>query len=123
MASDADTNVEPTKSRVDWSRWHFDIDTYLNPFIPAPPWRWVPRPIAHFLGYRGDHLPRPIGNLVIAFWALIGAFCSVSIVSSVTKRVPSFEHHHSPVVIASMVCLFLVLSRSLPPRVGYLAHH
>ena len=94
----------PSKSRVDWSRWHFDIDNYLNPFIPAPPWRWIPRPISHFLGYRGDQPPRAIGSLIIAFWALIGAFCGVSVVSAVTKRVPSFEHHHGPSVVASMVC-------------------
>lgn len=94
----------PTKSRVDWSRWHFDIDNYLNPFIPAPPWRWIPRPISHFLGYRGDQPPRVIGSLIIAFWALIGVFCGVSVVTAVTKRVPSFEHHHGPTVVASMVC-------------------
>lgn len=94
----------PPKSRVDWSRWHFDIDTYLNRFIPAPPWRWVPRPISHFFGYRGDQSPRVIGNLVIAFWSLIGVFCGVSIAMSVTMRVPSFEHHNSLLIIASMVC-------------------
>lgn len=111
MASDTNASSKP---RVDWSRWHFDIDTYINPFIPAPPWRWVPRPIAHFLGYREDHPPRPIGNLVVAFWTLIGTFCSVSVVSSVTMNVSSFQHHHSPVVIASMVCCSW-MSRSLPP--------
>ena len=98
----------PSRSRVDWSRWHFDIDTFINPLIPAPPWHWVPRPMAHFLGYRGDQPPRPLGNLVIAFWALIGVFCSISVVTSVTMRVPSFQHHNAPVVIASMVCGHLV---------------
>lgn len=91
------------RSPVDWSRWHFDIDTYLNRIVPAPPWHWVPRPISHFLGYRGYRPPRPTGNLVIAFWALVGAFCGVSVVMSVTMRVPSFQHHHAPSVIASMV--------------------
>ena len=94
----------PSRSRVDWSRWHFDIDNYLNPFIPAPPWHWIPRPISHFLGYRGDQPPRVIGSLIIAFWALIGVFCGVSVVTAVTMRVPSFEHHHAPTVVASMVC-------------------
>ncbi|EYE94740.1 HPP family protein [Aspergillus ruber CBS 135680] len=92
----------PSKSRVEWSRWHFDIDNYLNRFIPGPPWRWVPRPISHFFGYRGDQPPRAIGNLVIAFWALIGVFCGVSVTMSVSMRVPSFEHHNAPLIIASM---------------------
>ena len=94
----------PSKSRVEWSRWHFDIDNYLNRFIPGPPWRWVPRPISHFFGYRGDQPPRAIGNLVIAFWALIGVFCGVSVTMSVSMRVPSFKHHNAPLIIASMVC-------------------
>lgn len=104
----------PSKSPVDWSRWHFDIDTFINPFIPAPPWRWVPRPIAHFLGYREDQPSRPIGNLVIAFWALIGVFCSVSVVTSVTMNVPSFQHHNAPVVVASMVCGHRISLGTLP---------
>ncbi|KAF7587202.1 hypothetical protein BBP40_007564 [Aspergillus hancockii] len=86
---------------VDFSRWHADIDTYLNPLIPAPPWRWLPRPISHFLGYRGDKPPKALGNIVIAFWSLIGVFCGVLIVSEVSLHVPSFQHHHAPIIVAS----------------------
>ncbi|KAB8264112.1 HPP family-domain-containing protein [Aspergillus pseudonomiae] len=86
---------------VDFSRWHVDIDRYLNPLIPRPPWRWLPRPISHFLGYRGDKPPRNLGNLVIAFWSLIGVFCGVLVVAEVSLHVPSFQHHHAPIIVAS----------------------
>ena len=96
-------NQHPHPRRSDFSRWHFDIDAALNPYLPAPPWRWLPRPISHFLGYRGDHPPRALGNLVIAFWSLIGAFCGVLVVAEASKHVSSFQQHHAPVIIASFV--------------------
>ncbi|KAH8430527.1 HPP family protein [Aspergillus melleus] len=86
---------------VDFSRWHIDIDAYINPYIPAPPWRWLPRPISHFLGYRGDKPPKSLGNLVIAFWSLIGVFCGVLVVAEVSEHVPSFQHHNAPIIVAS----------------------
>ncbi|PLB43239.1 hypothetical protein P170DRAFT_370224 [Aspergillus steynii IBT 23096] len=86
---------------VDFSRWHLDIDDYINPYIPAPPWRYLPRPISHFFGYRGDKVPKSLGNLVIAFWSLIGVFCGVLVVAEVSEHVPSFQHHNGPVIVAS----------------------
>ncbi|KAE8383293.1 HPP family-domain-containing protein [Aspergillus bertholletiae] len=88
-------------NNVDFSRWHVDIDKYLNPLIPRPPWRWLPRPISHFLGYRGDKPPKNLGNLVIVFWTLIGVFCGVLVVAEVTMHVPSFQNHHAPIIVAS----------------------
>ncbi|KAJ5271589.1 hypothetical protein N7524_004858 [Penicillium chrysogenum] len=80
--------------------WNFDIDRYLNPFVPAPRWHLVPRPIAHMLGYR-DRPPKPIGNIVVALWSLLGAFCGVALIASVTKRVPSFEARDATAIIGS----------------------
>ncbi|KAJ5657653.1 uncharacterized protein N7484_001302 [Penicillium longicatenatum] len=80
--------------------WQFDIDRYLNPFIPAPRWHCIPRPVAHFLGHRAEP-PKPLGNLAIAFWSLIGAFCGVALVASVSEHVPSFEARDSPAIIGS----------------------
>ena len=82
--------------------WNFDIDRYLNPFVPAPRWHLVPRPIAHMLGYR-DRPPKPIGNIVVALWSLLGAFCGVALIASVTKRVPSFEARDATAIIGSFV--------------------
>ncbi|KAE8153526.1 HPP family-domain-containing protein [Aspergillus avenaceus] len=86
---------------IDLARWHVDIDTYLNPIIPSPPWRWLPRPISHFLGYRGDKPPKVLGNLVIAFWSLLGVFCGVLVVAEVSMHVPAFQHHNAPIIVAS----------------------
>ncbi|KAL4890138.1 HPP family-domain-containing protein [Aspergillus ambiguus] len=85
----------------DPSRWHVDIDTFLNRYIPTPPWRNLPRPVSHFLGYRGGHHPQAIGNLLIAFWSLIGAFCGVLVVAEVCMHVPSFQSHHAPIIVGS----------------------
>ncbi|PWY85845.1 hypothetical protein BO94DRAFT_535981 [Aspergillus sclerotioniger CBS 115572] len=87
--------------RIDFSRLHVDIDAHLNPYLPPPPWRRLPRPISRFFGYRETIPPKPLGNLVVAFWALIGVFCGVLIVAEVSEHVPSFQAHHAPIIVAS----------------------
>ncbi|KAJ5921308.1 hypothetical protein N7466_009634 [Penicillium verhagenii] len=82
------------------STWNFDIDRYLNRLVPAPRWHLIPKPVAHFLGYRTE-TPKPLGNIVIAFWSLIGAFCGVALVASVSQNVPSFEARDAPAIIGS----------------------
>lgn len=89
-------------SWFEYHRWHFDIDRYLNPIIPAPRWHLVPRPIAHFLGHRPEP-PKPMGNILISLWTLVSVFCGVSIVTAVTMNVPAFMDHGAPNVIASFV--------------------
>lgn len=89
--------------------WTFDIDRYLNPFIPHPPWRWIPYPIAYFLGHR-KHPQKSVGNLVIIFWALIGIFVGLLVIALVTKHVPVFQNHDAPIIVASFVS---VLSRTI----------
>ncbi|KAJ5177057.1 uncharacterized protein N7482_002934 [Penicillium canariense] len=84
----------------DIRNWHLEIDRFINPFVPAPRWHLVPRPVAHFLGYR-DHAPRPLGNVVLAVWSLVGAFCGVALVAEVSKLVPSFEARDAPTIIGS----------------------
>ncbi|KAA8647668.1 hypothetical protein EYZ11_007374 [Aspergillus tanneri] len=85
---------------IDFSRWHVDIDAYLNPFLPGPPWRWLPRPVSHFLGYRGRKPPKALGNILIAFWSLVGVFCGVLVVAEVSMHVPSFRQN-APIIVAS----------------------
>lgn len=82
--------------------WHLDIDRFINPFVPAPRWHLVPRPIAHMLGHR-EKPTKPPGNVVTAFWALVGAFCGVALVAEVSKRVPSFEARGAPTIVGSFV--------------------
>lgn len=86
------------------SKWHFEIDEYLNPWIPPAPWKHIPYPIAHFFGYRPNH-PRPLGNIAVIFWAFIGILCSLTIIELVGRAIPSFEAHGTPMIIGSFVSL------------------
>ncbi|KAI1800245.1 HPP family protein [Daldinia bambusicola] len=83
------------------SKWHFEIDKYLNPWIPAAPWSHVPYPVAHFLGHRPERHQRPLGNIVMIFWAFIGVFCSLLTIEAVSHAIPSFEEHGAPIIIGS----------------------
>ncbi|KAF6817773.1 hpp family protein [Colletotrichum sojae] len=87
-------------SRCNPRNWCFDIDRFLNPFVPAPPWAYLPYPIAHFLGYRRTK-PDNVGNLVPTFWACIGVFCGVAVVAKVSHLVPSFREHGAPIIVGS----------------------
>lgn len=93
---------------VDIRGWNIDIDRLINPFVPAPRWHLVPRPVAHFLGYR-DKPTEPLGNVLTAFWSLIGAFCGVALVAEVSKRVPSIEARDAPKIVGSFVSHVQVL--------------
>ncbi|KAI1389471.1 HPP family-domain-containing protein [Hypoxylon trugodes] len=82
------------------SKWHFEIDDYLNPWLPAAPWKHIPYPVARFLGHRPEH-QRPLGNIAMIFWAFIGVFCSITIIEAVGRAVPSFREHGAPIIIGS----------------------
>lgn len=82
--------------------WNFDIDQWLNPLVPRPPWQQLPNFISHFLGYRKEPL-KPIGTLLIAGWAFVGVFLGLVVVELVTKQVAVFQQHQAPIIIASFV--------------------
>ncbi|KAB5543099.1 HPP family protein [Coniochaeta sp. 2T2.1] len=70
------------------SEWHFDIDKYTNRFVPAPRWRVVPYPVAHFMGHRKhDHVNR-IGNVAMTFWAFVGIFCAIMFIELAVRALP-----------------------------------
>ena len=93
----------PDRPRRGLSRWHFDIDKYLNPFVPPSGLPHVPSPVAHFLGYRTHAPARPLGNLAMVFWAVIGVFCSLAIIGAVVLAVPAFQVRGVPTIIGSFV--------------------
>ncbi|KIH91114.1 hypothetical protein SPBR_01838 [Sporothrix brasiliensis 5110] len=73
--------------------WQFNIDDYVNRFIPPSVVPHLPRPLGHFLGYRQPpQTPHPgrIGNLIVIAWAFVGVFCGVSVVNVVDARVSAF---------------------------------
>lgn len=81
---------------------NFDIDRYLNPFVPPPPWKHLPYPVARFLGHR-ETTPQVTGNLMHIFWTFIGVFVSILLIEGVSKHVPSFESHGAPMIVGSFV--------------------
>ncbi|KAM0344739.1 hypothetical protein ACHAPU_007111 [Fusarium lateritium] len=80
--------------------WNFDMDQFVNPFIPSPPWQHIPYPVAYILGYRRDK-PRSLGTFVPVFWAFIGIFISLSVIELASERIPSFVERGAPIIVAS----------------------
>lgn len=82
--------------------WNFDLDRYLNPYIPLSRLHLLPKPVARILGHRHDHPAPSIGNVLVWWWAFIGAFSGILIVEAVfhTKKL---EAEGLPMVIASLV--------------------
>lgn len=104
-----------SKSWFEYHRWHFDIDCYLNPYLPAPPWDLLPYSVSRWFGHRHEP-PQAMGNVLIALWSLLNVFCGVSIITSVTMHIPAFQQHGAPDVIAS----FVSIRPEIPPlTVGF----
>jgi len=81
---------------------HFEIDDYITRFIFSPQVHKFPQPIARFLGHRKKP-HAPIGNVLIALWALLGAFVGLTLVGAVF-RYSGLNIYHTPVLFASLVC-------------------
>jgi hypothetical protein len=83
---------------------NFDIDRYINRFIPRPRLHLLPRPISWFLGYRSKPIAR-IGSIVVAFWSFLGAFAGLLVVEAVFNT-KAIKDSGAPIVIASLVRRF-----------------
>ena len=81
---------EPGEMSPNLQTWHFNIDKFLNPWIPNPPWRYIPHTVSHMLGKRTKP-QKPLGNLVLIFWAFLGVFCGILIIEAATSAVPLFQ--------------------------------
>lgn len=90
---------------------HFDIDQYLNRIVPHNRISRLPKPLSRFLGYR-EKPAAPIGNIIQATWALVGAFCGLTVVTAVYKFGPGIAKYNPPVIVASLVRT--ILHRSQP---------
>jgi hypothetical protein len=79
----------------------FDVDHYINHFVPRSRIYLLPKPISWFLGYRAER-SRPIGSVLVWWWAFFGAFCSILVIEAVfqTERL---KMEKTPLVIASLV--------------------
>ncbi|KAH6675645.1 HPP family-domain-containing protein [Halenospora varia] len=80
--------------------FNFDVDRYINPFLPRPWLHLLPKPISWLLGHRAEPRRR-IGNVVVWFWSFIGAFCGILAVEAVF-RTNALKDYGTPVIIASL---------------------
>ncbi|KAL9098896.1 MAG: hypothetical protein Q9163_005523 [Psora crenata] len=81
------------------SAWQFHIDDYLQRIAPPNFTHTLPRPLSHFLGYR-EGPQGEIGNILVAFWACLGAFVAIILIEAVFM-IPEVRHHGPPLLIAS----------------------
>lgn len=95
-------------------RWNFNIDRFLNPFVPPPPWKHIPYPVSYWFGYRKTK-PADTGNLMPIFWAFLGVFGAIAMIEAVSKHVHSFAPHHVPNIVGSFVSFnFICVSDEYP---------
>jgi hypothetical protein len=100
-------------SRFNPTSWTLDIDRYVNPYIPSPPWQHIPYPVAYFFGYRRDK-PKSIGTIVPVIWAFIGIFIALSVIELASERIPSFVERGAPIIVGSFVRSLSVFCLSTP---------
>lgn len=81
--------------------FNFDIDYYVNRIVPRSRLHLLPKSISWFLGYR-EGPQRQIGNVLIWFWAFLGAFVGILVVEAVFQS-DLVAAHGTPVIIASFV--------------------
>ncbi|KAI0460519.1 HPP family-domain-containing protein [Xylaria acuta] len=79
---------------------HFDIDRYVNPIIPAPPWETVPYPVSYLLGHRRFPAEKKYGNILLTLRALLGVFASLVLVQLLSHQIP-WVAANGPRIVAS----------------------
>lgn len=79
----------------------FDIDRYMNPYIPRSRLDRLPTPVSRFLGYRKDTFREPPAVLQ---WisAFIGAFVGILLIGAIFSFAPGVADKNPPVIIASL---------------------
>lgn len=80
----------------------FDIDKYLNRFVPQSRLHRLPQPLSWFLGHRKTPQGKP-GNVLIWIWAFIGAFTGIILIEGVVKSSPLLQSHGNVLIIGSFV--------------------
>ncbi|KAH8801759.1 HPP family-domain-containing protein [Xylogone sp. PMI_703] len=78
----------------------FDVDSYINPFIPASFVHLLPRPFSWLLGHHEKHR-HPIPSPLVWFWSFIGAFTGMLIVEAVFHT-DTLKAKGTPIIIGSM---------------------
>lgn len=79
----------------------FDIDRYVNPFVPRNRLDRLPTPVSRFLGYRKDTFREPPAVLQW-FSAFVGAFVGILIIGAIFSFAPGVADKNPPVIVASL---------------------
>ena len=82
----------------------YDIDTYLNSFVPSNPLHHLPYPVAHFFGVRSSKYPqfqKQPHILLVWLWCFLAAFLGVALIEGVFLNLPLLGGHQVPVIIGS----------------------
>lgn len=81
--------------------FNFNIDYYVNRIVPRSRLHLLPKSISWFLGHRAEPQEK-IGNILIWFWAFLGAFAGILVVEAVFQS-DLLAAHGTPVIVASFV--------------------
>ena len=79
----------------------FNIDAYINPYVPHSRLHAFPQPLRHFLGYRSKpHVEPP----ALVQWPLMFAttLAGLCLVAGIYNYAPGIASLHPPVMIASL---------------------
>ena len=79
----------------------FDIDTYLNSFVPISCLSYLPKSISRFLGYRDEAYKEP-ARLIVYVWLLFGTISSLLSIGALLRFAPGLSKYHPPVIFASL---------------------
>lgn len=80
---------------------NFDIDIYLNPFIPPSQLHRLPKPIAHFLGHR-THAPTEPPNVLSYLLTFVATVAGLCLVGGVYNHAPGVAKWSPPPLVASL---------------------
>lgn len=80
---------------------NFDIDKYINPYVPHNRLDALPKPVTRFLGYRAEPQKEPhqVLQWPITFLATVAGLC---LVGGIGNYAPGIVGWHPPVIIASL---------------------
>ncbi|KAF2005405.1 hypothetical protein P154DRAFT_337701 [Amniculicola lignicola CBS 123094] len=92
--------MKPPKPKPTPRKWNFNLDTYLNPYLPPSPLHLLPPRLSRFLGYRA-HPQEDVGNVLGAWYSCLGAFCGLAVVAAVFDNTASIQRSKPPALIAS----------------------
>jgi len=85
----------------------FDIDNYLNRYVPPSQLPKLPKRVSWWLGYRTAPV-QDIGSILVWWWSFFGAFVGILTIGAMFRYGPVFQDRGLPVIIGSLVRFFSI---------------